>query len=299
MPANRQGSFRLFRIAGIDVSIHWSWFLVAAYELQYRKSDYSSPAWNVAEYLTLFGIVLLHEFGHALACRQTGGKSDHITLWPLGGIAYVQPPPRPGAVLWSIAAGPLVNVFLVPAFIGIHYALLQAGMLTDAPDLRRYLHMVALINLGLLIFNILPVYPLDGGQILRALLWFVIGRSKSLLAACSIGVIGCIAIIGCAIHLQSIWLGIIAVFVLQQCWIGFKQAKALSQMEKLPKHDGFACPECGEPPRQGEFWICKCGARFDMFATNGVCPQCHAQHDKTVCTNCGQPSEFGKWKVAP
>ena len=60
--------------------------------------------------------MLLHEFGHALACRQTGGHADTIVLGPLGGIAFVQPPPRPGAYLWSLAAGPLVNVILFPLF---------------------------------------------------------------------------------------------------------------------------------------------------------------------------------------
>ena len=58
----------------------------------------------------------MHEFGHALACRQVGGKANQIMLWPLGGVAYVSPPQRPGAMLWSIAAGPLVNVVLVPVF---------------------------------------------------------------------------------------------------------------------------------------------------------------------------------------
>ena len=70
----------------------------------------SVPMLNVLEYLALFGIVLLHEFGHALACRQVGGTADRIMLWPLGGVAYVNPPSRPGATLWSLAAGPLVNV---------------------------------------------------------------------------------------------------------------------------------------------------------------------------------------------
>ena len=103
------GSVRLFQIAGIRVYVHWSWLLVAGIELRVRQNSYLSPAWNVAEYLTLFLIVLLHEFGHALACRTVGGRADEIVRWPLGGIAYVSPPPRPGAVLWSIAAGPLVN----------------------------------------------------------------------------------------------------------------------------------------------------------------------------------------------
>src|SRR6202790_1610878 len=114
MPSSSQGSIRLFRFSGIDVFLHWSWFLVAAYEIQARKGSYSSITWNVLEYLALFLIVMIHEFGHALACRQVGGTANQIVLWPLGGVAYVNPPPRPGATLWSIAAGPLVNVGLVP-----------------------------------------------------------------------------------------------------------------------------------------------------------------------------------------
>src|ERR1035437_6122020 len=119
MPSVRQGSIHLFRLAGIDLFLHWSWFLVAAYEIQSRHGRYTSVVWNVLEYLALFLIVLMHEFGHALACRQTGGTANQIVLWPLGGVAYVNPPQRPGATLWSIAAGPLVNVALLPILTGI------------------------------------------------------------------------------------------------------------------------------------------------------------------------------------
>src|SRR5256885_4343711 len=113
MTSMRQGSIHLFRIAGVDVFLHWSWFLVAAFEISGRTRTYSSLSWNILEYLALFSIVLLHESGHALACRQVGGIANRIVLWPLGGVAYVDPPPRPGATLWSIAAGPLVNVALL------------------------------------------------------------------------------------------------------------------------------------------------------------------------------------------
>src|SRR5437016_10590967 len=114
MTSIRPGSLRLFRVGGIDLFLHWSWFLVAAFEISGRAKRYSSLTWNVLEYLALFLIVTLHEFGHALACRQVGGTANRIVLWPLGGVAYVNPPPRPGAALWSIAAGPLVKVVLVP-----------------------------------------------------------------------------------------------------------------------------------------------------------------------------------------
>src|SRR6266852_2697725 len=114
MPSGRQGSVRLFRFAGIDLFLHWSWFLVATFEISNRAKSYSSLTWNVLEYLALFLVVMLHEYGHALACRQVGGTANQIVLWPLGGVAYVNPPPRPGATLWSIVAGPLVNLILAP-----------------------------------------------------------------------------------------------------------------------------------------------------------------------------------------
>src|SRR5208282_4294037 len=100
-----------------------------------------------------FAIVLMHEFGHALACKSVGGQADRIVLWPLGGVAYVRPPMRPGAMLWSIVAGPLVNVLLLPVTIAFTWLPLQN------PDLAHFVQMVAYINIGLLIFNILPIYP--------------------------------------------------------------------------------------------------------------------------------------------
>jgi len=197
-----QGSLRLFRLSGIEVFLHWSWFVVAVYEIQQRDGGrYSSIKWNILEYLGLFAIVLLHEFGHALACRQVGGRANRIVLWPLGGVAYVDPPPRPGATLWSIAAGPLVNVALVPVILGLGYVSRQAGWYQLAPDLHTLLKRIFLIDIWLLAFNILPIYPLDGGQILRSLLWFVFGRARSLMVAASIGFVGVIGFVGLAVCL--------------------------------------------------------------------------------------------------
>src|SRR5579864_8446836 len=145
----RQGSIHLFRFSGIDVFLHWSWFLVAVFEIQNRQGRYSSVTWNVVEYLALFLIVMLHEFGHALACRQVGGTANQIVLWPLGGVAFVDPPPRPGATLWSIAAGPLVNVALMPVL----YVLVMLGKLSGwayaMPDAYALLRAVLFINVGL------------------------------------------------------------------------------------------------------------------------------------------------------
>src|ERR1035437_3037835 len=165
MPTARQGSIHLFRLAGVDLYLHWSWFLVAVFEIQSRKGRYASISWNILEYLALFVIVLMHEFGHALACRQVGGTANQIVLWPLGGVAYVNPPQRPGATLWSIAAGPLVNIALLPVLYAVVATTHSLGWAQAMPDAYQFLRAVLWINISLLVFNVLPIYPLDGGQI--------------------------------------------------------------------------------------------------------------------------------------
>ena len=234
MPSTRQGSFRLFRLAGIDVLVHWSWFLVAAFEISARGRRYPSIAWNVAEYVALFLIVTLHEFGHALACRQVGGTANKIVLWPLGGVAYVDPPPRPAATLWSIAAGPLVNVVL----LGFSYALTilarHSGWRLAAPHAYKLLWAMCLMNLGLLIFNLLPIYPLDGGQILRSLLWFVLGRARSLKVVAVLGLLGAVGLIAIAFWLHSFWIRVISLYMVMNCWNGIQHAQILSRLESSP-----------------------------------------------------------------
>src|ERR1700676_3754274 len=268
----RQNSIRLFRFNGIDLSLHWSWFLVAIYEIGGRQKTYSSITWNVLEYLALFMIVLLHEFGHALACRQVGGTANQIVLWPLGGVAYVNPPQRPGATLWSLAAGPLVNVAFIAVLGPLVLLSRSLGWTAAMPDLYALLRTVLFINVGLLLFNMLPIYPLDGGQILRSLLWFLMGRARSLMAATIVGFVGVAGLIALAVWTQSVWFGLISVFILMNCWKGLQQARVLLQRARMPRRDGFACPQCKAAPPIGEFWMCgQCRKPFDSFQTQAVC----------------------------
>ena len=298
MPTSRQGSIRLFQFSGINVFLHWSWFLVAVYEIQGRAGRYSSITWNVLEYLALFLIVLLHEFGHSLACRQVGGRANQIVLWPLGGVAYVDPPPRPGATLWSIAAGPLVNVALLPVLWILLSLSRSLGWPLTMPDVHALLRSVFYIDLVLLIFNMLPIYPLDGGQIFRSLLWFVLGRARSLMVATVLGLIGAAGFIVFAFWTQSVWYGAMAVFMLMNCWGGLRHALELSRFAKLPRHVGFACPACKTSPPIGEFWKCgSCGQAFDTFQTRGVCPHCATQFPATKCLDCGEAHPISEWAV--
>lgn len=304
MPPSHSGSIRLFRISGIQVFLHWSWFVVAVIQLTYRSGQYSSMAWTIAEYLALFLIVLLHEFGHSFACRQTGGRADEIVLWPLGGIAFVSPPPRPGAMLWSIAAGPLVNVVLFPLLMGITWLAGDLGWLDGNRDLARFLFMIFLINEVLLIFNLLPIYPLDGGQIVQSLLWFKFGRARSLQIASGFGLltIGGIAVWAVArfgverVLSDYLWTSIIALFMAQRCASGLKEAKALRGLERLPRHQGFRCPSCHQAPPGGPYWLCSnCSNRFDPFSTQAICPHCRARQPSTPCPLCGAAHPVEDW----
>lgn len=295
----RQGSFKILRIAGIDVFLHWSWFFVAVFEINARSGRYSSVAWNVLEYLALFLIVTAHEFGHALACRQVGGRADRIVLWPLGGVAYVAPPPRPGATLWSLAAGPLVNVALAPVFFMLWRTARLSGWAQSSPDAYHFVRALLVIDLSLLIFNMLPIYPLDGGQILRSLLWFVIGRARSLTVTTILGFMGIAGFMALAVWIHSTWIAVVSVFMLLNCWGGLKHARALSRIAKLPRRDGFSCPACGDKPPLGALWKCtQCGQPFDTFQSGAACPSCATRFPATQCFNCGAMRPLSDWAMA-
>jgi Zn-dependent protease len=290
-------------VAGIDVSVHWSWLIVAYFRIQSRASadpssdlSYTSPVWYVVEYLAVFGIVLLHEFGHALACRSVGGRADRILLWPLGGVALVAPPPRPGAVLWSLVAGPLVNVLLLPPTIGLVVLSHMAGWDQAMPDVGRFLDMLAIINGGLLVFNMLPIYPLDGGQILQALLWFVIGRARSLMVATAIGLASGLVLLVVTLLAGWWWLSVMAAFAAFFSLAGLRQARVLLRIANAPRRKEAACPSCGAAPLVGQFWQCpRCRGRFDIFAEDGTCPACGTHQAGLLCLECGRRHPHADW----
>jgi Zn-dependent protease len=296
------GALRLFRVFGIDVYLHWTWVVVAYFMIKSRTGDYQNPAWAAAEYVSLFAIVLMHEFGHALACRSVGGEANRIILWPLGGIAYVQPPPRPGALLWSIAAGPFVNLILVPITVGLAiytHALPVPG--TDKPpDVSQYFFMLAVINAVLLVFNMLPIYPLDGGQIVQALLWFMIGPARSLLVVSVIGLsVGGAALIAAVVFVPDVWSIVLAGFIVLRSWVGFKAARTMSAHLNAPRRRDLACPNCHQSPPAGPFWICDaCRTRFDTFAEEHVCPGCEKIHPRTMCPACRKMFPGVEWHEA-
>jgi hypothetical protein len=214
-------------------------------------------------------------------------------------VAYVSPPQRPGATLWSIAAGPLVNVMLFPLFWILLVFGKSAGWEDTNPNVYNFVFMLFNINVVLFVFNMLPIYPLDGGQILRSLLWFVFGRARSLMIASIIGFIGVAALIGMAVLEQNLILGGICVLIVLNCWGGLTQARALARVANAPRHDGFACPVCKVAPPRGAFWVCgKCRKPFDTFETHAFCPNCGVEYGVASCPECGNLRPMSEWMAA-
>jgi Zn-dependent protease len=195
-----QQGIPLGRWFGITVVIHWTFLLYAAYLL------FSLPHANAQDFqvnilwlVLLFGTVLAHEFGHALSCKAMGGTAIHIVLWPLGGIAFIKPPGNAWAWLVTTVCGPLVNAVLWPLFWVICYRL---GISTeDGAQLYFATHtglqvwvaiaclLMLQINKMLLLFNLIPSYPMDGGRILQEIVWLTVGYAQSLRIAGAVGVI--------------------------------------------------------------------------------------------------------------
>ena len=168
-------SLPLGHIAGILVRIHWTLLVLWLFDLNSYMKIFEGraavPAFAIHA-VALFGSILLHELGHAFAARRVGGRADEILLWPLGGLAFCECPPSWRANFIVAAGGPLVTVIIVGAS-----ALLFRFI---DPGTNPYLHVAETVlvrwNTFILIFNLIPLYPMDGGRIFHALAWAWFGR---------------------------------------------------------------------------------------------------------------------------
>jgi Zn-dependent protease len=164
------------RLFGVDVRLHWTLFVVSAFD-GFGMLGRGVPWWAVAVFMAIWILsILMHELGHIFMARLVGGEADSLHLWALGGFGGCSAPARPGPQFAVAAAGPLVTGLLAAAcWIG-------SRELTDAgqvPLLALFLGYGAGVNLTLLLFNLIPAYPLDGGRMLRSALWPLSGRARA------------------------------------------------------------------------------------------------------------------------
>lgn len=165
-------SYRIARFAGIDVRIHVTFLLLPAYFgfLGWQEAGARGALEEIAFIGGLFLCVLLHEFGHALAGRRYGIRTPDITLLPIGGVARMETiPEKPSMELVIAVAGPAVNVVIA---LCLAVVLVATGGILEGPDttMRIQLHNLLVVNCGIVLFNMIPAFPMDGGRVLRALL---------------------------------------------------------------------------------------------------------------------------------
>jgi len=235
------GSVPLFTAFGIRVRMHASLLLMIVLGVLFAGKIGFINA--VTVYAVLFGVILLHEFGHCFAARWMGGDADEIVMWPLGGLAMTGAPNRPWPQLVTTAGGPLVNLIICALTAATYWAIswghpqIQWNPLTHdyiVPQLltvQYYLWYIFTVSWALFLFNLLPVFPMDGGRLLQELLWFKIGYYRSMLIACVVGMVGAAMMMAYgAIHLGS-WFGFSLIILGLCCFYYCYQQRTVMKAE--------------------------------------------------------------------
>lgn len=205
----------LGRVAGIRVRVHLLFLVYAGAQLLWSipRDELGLPYQSMI-LAWLFVLVLLHEFGHCVACRRVGGEADDILMWPLGGLASCRPPATWRASFITTAGGPAVNLALLPVFAGALVMMGHADTVVFNPlrpglavgEFGSYLSAAVwlghAVNAMLLAFNVLvPMYPLDGGRLVQSLVWAKTDERRSMEIAVVVGfvtagVLGVLALVG-------------------------------------------------------------------------------------------------------
>jgi Zn-dependent protease len=238
-------SWKVGRPFGIPFYIHSTFWLLPLWVVLVSGS--LSPVeigLNLAVLAAAFGCVLLHELGHALTARYYGIRTRDITLYPIGGVARLErPAEKPVQELWITVAGPAVNFV-----IAVLLAVVLAGLALIDPELvfgslvGMFLIRLLVVNVFMVVFNLLPAFPMDGGRVLRSLLSLFLGNLRATRIAVTVGVITAALLgIGGTVLLGNPWLMVIAVFVflagqaeLQMAYVRERQRRVEELPEVLP-----------------------------------------------------------------
>src|SRR5213592_2519301 len=224
-------SLPIFRIAGIQLRIHITFLLLIAWLAfgYYAQGGSAAAASRVIFVLLLLLCVVLHEFGHAFAAKAFGINTPDITLLPIGGVARLERmPEEPVQELIIAVAGPLVNVVIALGLFvaGGSQALFNPSTVEGGGLIAQLLT----INIILVLFNLLPAFPMDGGRVLRALLATRMSYARATQVAATVGQ-GFAFVFGFIGLLWNPFLIFIALFV----YIGASQEAALAQMKDVSR----------------------------------------------------------------
>jgi len=224
-------SLKLGEIAGIRLQVHFTFAIFMAWIV--LSGLFDGKSWqvvlaNAAFTLGLFTCVVLHEFGHALTAARYGIRTKDITLLPIGGVARLERmPDDPWQELWVALAGPAVNV-VIAVSIWIWLLISRGAANLAATDVASgtFLERILLVNIVLVVFNMLPAFPMDGGRVLRALLATRLEYTRATQIAAYLGQ-GMAVLFGIVGFFYNPMLMFIALFV----WIGASQEASMVQMK--------------------------------------------------------------------
>jgi Zn-dependent protease/CBS domain-containing protein len=166
------GTMPAIRLFGVPVRFHFTFVLLLIFLLFVGVGQRQSGASTALYVLALFGSVLLHELGHTLVARHYGIGTVEIVMYPIGGVSRPERQPKAREELWIALAGPAVNAGIAAglfAWLSLREGFLPVELLKEPTD-ANLLQRIALGNLALCLFNLLPAFPMDGGRILRSLL---------------------------------------------------------------------------------------------------------------------------------
>ncbi len=223
--------WKLGRFAGIDVYVHATFLLLIGWVGISHWLEHQSwgEVFNgILFILALFACVVLHEYGHALTARKYGIRTRDITLYPIGGVARLERmPEKPIEELWVALMGPAVNVVIAAAlfaYLFLTNGLVPLNQLTVASG--SFLERLMTVNISLVLFNLIPAFPMDGGRVLRAILAMRMDYVRATQIAANVGQ-GLALLFGLAGLFGNPTLLFIAFFV----WIGASQEASLVQMK--------------------------------------------------------------------
>lgn len=185
-------SLKLGEFYGVGVYIHATFLILISFiVLSHYAAGHSAAKTleGVGFILAIFACVMLHEFGHALMAARYGIKTRDITLLPIGGVARLERmPEKPIEELWIALAGPAVNAVIAAVlFASLHFSEAFASLEQLSVSSGPFLHRLLIANIVLVVFNMLPAFPMDGGRVLRAILATRLEYAKATLIAASIG----------------------------------------------------------------------------------------------------------------
>ncbi len=217
-------SWRFATVRGIDIKVHATFVLALIWgAYMWRNGTPSGALYGVFLTLLLFVVVVLHELGHAIAAQRYGIEVYDIVLLPIGGVARLSHmPEKPIQELVVALAGPAVNLALVLALapvlaVSFFYQAMATGeVVWPAMTMPGWLNLaafLALVNVSLLVFNLLPAFPMDGGRVLRALLALRWPYLRATRAAVLVGRVFALGFGALAIYTGNFFLGIVALFI--------------------------------------------------------------------------------------